>query len=70
MERLQLECDGCGSNYELSSEGTEKLNEGVISCFVCGQTIFQYNGLVAYYPFLKDRKENHINIDNGLAFPD
>ena len=66
MNNLQVECPVCGSVYEIGSEETEKIQEGAISCFVCNQTMFVYDGLTAYYPFLKERKENHIKFDVGL----
>ncbi len=70
MNRLQIECPVCGSTYEIGSEETEKIHEGSISCFVCDQTIFVYDGLVAYYPFLKQRKENHIKFEVDLPLAD
>jgi len=66
MKRLEIECPACGSIYEIGSEVTGKIHEGTISCFVCDQTIFVYDGVVAYYPFLKERKENHIKFDVGM----
>jgi len=67
MNRLQIECPVCGSTYEIGSETTENIHEGAISCFVCDQTIFVFDGLIAYYPFLKQRKENHIKFAADLS---
>ena len=63
MNRLQIECRTCGSTYEIASEGAGKINQGSISCFVCAQPIFAYDGFINYYPFLKQRKEKHIKFD-------
>lgn len=60
MSKLRLECPVCGSVYELGSISTAKPDAGSISCFVCGQTIFAYEGCVSFYPFLINRKENHL----------
>jgi hypothetical protein len=61
--RLQIECRNCESTYEIGSEGTTNVNKGSISSFVCAKPIFVYDGFIAYYPFLKQRKEKHIKHD-------
>jgi len=67
MNRLQIECRECGSTYEIGSQGTRENHQGSISCFVCNNPIFVYDGYLAYYPFLKQRKEQHIKFDPNLS---
>lgn len=72
MSKLRIECPVCGSMYELGSINTNKPDAGAISCFVCSQTIFAYEGCVSFYPFLINRKENHLkffvdDITSGVA---
>jgi len=69
MSKLRIECPVCGSMYELGSINTNKPDNGSISCFVCGQTVFAYQGCVSFYPFLINKKENHLKffIDDAPA---
>jgi hypothetical protein len=60
MARMPIECPVCGSTYQLGSVTSERVNKVTISCFVCNQTIFAYEGTLTFYPFLIQRKENHL----------
>lgn len=70
MKRFEVECRTCGSTYDIGSDGATNLSKGSISCFVCNEKIFAYNGFLAYYPFLKQRKEKHIKFDPDLQLDD
>jgi len=60
MSKMPIECPVCGSTYELGSVNSERINKVAISCFVCNQALFAYEGMQSFYPFLIERKENHL----------
>jgi len=70
MKRFEIECRTCGSTYEIGSDGSRIINTGEISCFVCKDKIFAYDGYISYYPFLKQRKEKHNKFDANAPLPD
>lgn len=70
MKRFEVECRTCGSTYEIGSDASRIINEGEISCFVCDDKIFAYDGFITYYPFLKQRKEKHIKFDPNAPLLD
>ncbi|GAC1314552.1 MAG: hypothetical protein NVSMB24_39330 [Mucilaginibacter sp.] len=70
MSKMGVECPVCGSVYEFTSQSVEEIDAGHISCFVCNATLFEYTGCETWYPFLLNKKENHLNPNfetNGLT---
>ncbi|MDB5130464.1 MAG: hypothetical protein JWR02_213 [Mucilaginibacter sp.] len=61
MSKTRVECPVCGSVYEFTSQSIQDIDTGHISCFVCNTIIFEYNGCDIWYPFLLNKKENHLN---------
>ena len=70
MKRFEIKCRNCGSTYDIGSQASSKLDTGSISCFVCGDNISIYDGFLSYYPFLKQRKEQHIKFDPNFTMDD
>lgn len=67
---MRVECPLCGSVYEFTSQSVEEIDTGHISCFVCNTILFEYTGCHTWYPFLLNKKENHLhpNLEtNGLT---
>lgn len=60
MGKMQIECPVCGSQYFITSEKVEKVDKGVIRCYVCDIALFEYDGCVSYYPFMITQKQDHL----------
>ncbi|GAC1310695.1 MAG: hypothetical protein NVSMB24_28470 [Mucilaginibacter sp.] len=60
MNKMKIECPTCGSEYELTSQRTGKMDSGAIACYVCENLLFGYEGYVSYCPLLLSKKENHL----------
>lgn len=64
MSKMRVECDVCGSVYELTSKFVPRMDKGTIYCTICNNAIFEYNEFQTWYPFLVSRKENHKTPDS------
>jgi len=64
MSKKRVECEICGSVYELTPKSLQRLDTGTIYCSVCNNNIFEYSEFQTWYPFLIERKENYKNREN------
>lgn len=70
MSKIPIECEVCGSSYELNTKTSQKVEKGSIRCYVCHHPMFEYDGCIVYYPFLLQKKENHLDTSpraNGFS---
>ncbi|MDP9048324.1 MAG: hypothetical protein M3N14_09320 [Bacteroidota bacterium] len=56
MGKRHIECPVCGSQYFINSQKIEKIDKGVIHCYVCDNVLIEYDGCASYYPFLITQK--------------
>jgi len=67
MAKMQIECPECGSQYIITSQPIQKIDKGVIHCYVCNASIFEYDGCASYYPFMVTSKYDHLNDIDKLS---